>query len=48
MSRRTGITNIEILAGVLVALAIVVAVIALVKLDVTGEKGSGLGTEFIY
>ncbi len=48
MSRRTGITNIEILAGVLVALAIVVAVIALVKLDVTGEKGSGLGKEFIY
>ncbi len=48
MNRRTGITNIEILVGVLVALAIVVAVVALVKLDVTGEKGSGLGTEFIY
>jgi hypothetical protein len=48
MSRRTGITNIEILAGVLVALAIVVAIVALALLDTTGEKGSGLGTEFIY
>ncbi len=48
MNRRTGITNIEILVGVLVALAVAVAIIALVKLDVTGEKGSGLGKEFIY
>jgi hypothetical protein len=34
-------------AGV-VAVAIVTAVVALVRLDTTGEKGSGLGKEFVY
>ena len=48
MSRRTGITNIEILAGVLVVLAIIIGTVAVVRLDTTGEKGSGLGDEFIY
>jgi len=48
MSRRTGITNIEILVGVLVVLAVIIGTVAVVRLDTTGEKGSGLGTEFIY
>jgi len=48
MNRRTGITNIEILAGVLIVLAIIIGTVAVVRLDTTGEKGSGLGKEFIY
>jgi len=48
MSRRMGITNIEILAAVLVVLAIIIGTVAVVWLDTTGEKGSGLGKEFIY
>ncbi len=46
MNRRLGKTNIKILVGVLVAIAI--AVVAFVRLDTTGKKGSGLGEEFIY
>jgi hypothetical protein len=38
----------KILIGVLIALAIVIAVIALVRLDTTGKKGSGLGKEYLY
>lgn len=48
MNRRTGITNIEILVGVLIVLAIIIGTVAVVRLDTTGEKGSGLGKEFIY
>jgi len=33
---------------VLIALAIVIAVVALVRLDTTGKKGSGLGKEYTY
>ena len=46
MNGRLGKTNIKILVGVLVAIA--VAVVAIVRLDTTGKKGSGLGEEFIY
>ena len=46
MNRRLGKTNIKILVGVLVAIAI--AVVALLRLDTTGKRGSGLGKEFIY
>jgi hypothetical protein len=38
----------RILIGVLIALAIVIAVVALVRLDTTGKKGSGLGKEYLY
>ena len=38
----------KILIGVLIALAIVTAVVALVRLDTTGKKGSGLGKEYLY
>jgi len=48
MNRRLGITNIEAFVGVLVAVAIIVAIVALVRLDITGRKGSGLGTRFDY
>ncbi len=46
MNRRLGKTNIKILVAVFVAIAI--AVVAIVRLDTTGKKGSGLGKEFIY
>ena len=46
MNTRLGTTNIKILVAVLVAIAI--AVVALMRLDTTGKKGSGLGEEFIY
>jgi len=46
--KRLGTTNIKILIGVLIALAIVTAVVALVRLDTTGKKGSGLGKEYLY
>jgi hypothetical protein len=48
MPKRLGTTNIKILIGVLIALAIVIAVVALVRLDTTGKKGSGLGKEYLY
>lgn len=48
MPKRLGTTNIKILIGVLIALAIVTAVVALVRLDTTGKKGSGLGKEYLY
>ena len=42
MVRRFGITKIEVMIGVLVGAAIVVAVISAVFLDSTGDKGSDL------
>jgi DNA-binding beta-propeller fold protein YncE len=48
MNRKTGTTNIKIFIGALIALAVVVAVIAVVRLDVIGSKGGGLGKEFKY
>jgi outer membrane protein assembly factor BamB len=38
----------KILIGVLISLAVVIAVVALVRLDTTGKKGSGLGKEYTY
>jgi len=46
MKKRLATTNIKILVGILVA--ITVAVVALLRLDTTGKRGSGLGEEFIY
>ena len=48
MPKRLETTNIKILIGVLIALAIVIAAVALVRLDTTGKKGSGLGKEYLY
>ncbi len=36
------------LIGVVVVLAIVIAIFAVARLDTTGKKGSGLGDEFVY
>ncbi|MFB0524926.1 MAG: hypothetical protein ACETVZ_05255, partial [Phycisphaerae bacterium] len=40
--------NTKIFVCLLVFVALVVAIFALLRLDVTGEAGSGLGKEFIY
>ena len=48
MNGSSGTANIKPLVGVLVALAVVVAIIAVARLDVFGGKGSGLRKEFTY
>jgi len=48
MDRRLGATDIRIFIGILIGLVIVIAVVAMLRLDTTGEKGSGLGTDFEY
>lgn len=48
MNRQFGTANVRILSIGLVAVAVITAIAALVRLDTTGEKGSGLGAEFIY
>jgi len=48
MNRINGTINIKIIIGVLITLAVVVAVIAVLRLDVLGSKGGGLGKEFKY
>jgi hypothetical protein len=48
MNKVAGTPNIRIFVGVLIALAVVIAVVAVVSLDVIGRKGSGLGKEFTY
>jgi hypothetical protein len=40
--------NVRILSFGVIAVAVITAIIALVRLDITGEQGSGLGKEFIY
>ncbi len=48
MNRRNGITKVGILVGLLIAIAVIVGVLVVVKLDVTGRSGSGLGKEYVY
>jgi hypothetical protein len=48
MSKRVGTVNTKTFVIILVALAVVVAIFAIVQLDTTGEKGSGLGEAFVY
>jgi hypothetical protein len=48
MSTRLATANTKILIAGLIVLAVAVAIIAVVRFDTTGKKGSGLGHEFIY
>ena len=48
MNRIIGTINVKTIIGVLITLAVVVAVVAVVRLDVLGSKGGGLGKEFKY
>ena len=38
----------KIFTALIIAIAVVIAVIVLVRLDTTGRKGSGLGEEYVY
>ena len=48
MYRRLGYGNVKTVVGLIVGLAVMVAIVAIIKLDTTGKKGSGLSSEFIY
>jgi len=48
MNGRSGKIDTNILVGVLVALAVVVGIVSVLKLDVVGNKGSGLSKDFKY
>ena len=48
MNGRLAKTNTKAFVGVLIAVAVVVAIVAVVRLDTTGKRGSGLGREFVY
>lgn len=48
MYKRSGATDIRAFVGILIGLVVVIAVIAVLRLDTTGEKGSGLGSDFEY
>jgi hypothetical protein len=48
MNNRLGMANNRVFIGALIALAVVIAIFAAVRLDMTGEKGSGLGEAYTY
>lgn len=48
MNRTAGKTNTGLLIAALIALAVIVGVVAVVRLDVFGRKGNRLGKEFKY
>jgi len=48
MKKRLGSVGIKIFTGVLIGLSVIGAIVAVVRLDTTGKKGSGLGKEFEY
>ena len=48
MNRQFRTKNVRILSFGIIAVAVITAIVAVVRLDTTGEKGSGLGAEFVY
>jgi len=44
----SGTINIKYFIGILIGVAVFIAVVALIRLDITGHKGSGLGNEYLY
>ena len=48
MKKHSAKIKSNILIVLLICILVIVAVTAIVKLDVTGKKGSGLGKEFLY
>jgi hypothetical protein len=48
MRRMKAVAKSNILVGLVVAAAVIVGIIVLLRFDITGEKGSGLEEEFIY
>lgn len=48
MQGQLGKTDIRVFLGVFLALVFVIGLVAMLKLDVTGQRGSGLGADFEY
>ena len=48
MEKIIAVAKSEILVGLVVAAAVTIGIIVLLRFDITGEKGSGLDEEFIY
>ncbi|MBN2181212.1 MAG: hypothetical protein JW715_04800 [Sedimentisphaerales bacterium] len=48
MNKCPGAVETKALIGILIGLVVIVAIFVIVRLDMTGEKGSGLGTDFEY
>jgi len=48
LKSRLGIINIKYFIGILIGVAVFIAVVAIIRLDITGDKGSGLGNEYLY
>lgn len=48
MFRKLGATDIRMFIGILIGIVCVIAVVALLRFDTTGERGSGLGADFDY
>ena len=48
MNKRLGAADIRIFIGILIGIVCVIGVVALLRFDTTGERGSGLGTDFEY
>ena len=46
MNEAHGKTRTEIIIGVLITLAVIAAIVAIVLVDATGEKGSGLSQAY--
>jgi len=45
---RFGAVNIKFFIGILIGMAVVIGFVSLIRLDITGNKGSGLGNEYLY
>lgn len=48
MTCKTGKTNTGLVAGLVIAVAIILSIVSVVRYDTTGEKGSGLSAEYQY
>ena len=48
MKSRFGVIKIKFFIGILIGMAVFMAVVALIRLDITGDKGSGLSNEYLY
>ncbi|HML72900.1 MAG TPA: hypothetical protein PKB02_00260 [Anaerohalosphaeraceae bacterium] len=48
MTCKTGKTNTGLVAGIVIAVAIILSIVSVVRYDTTGEKGSGLSAEYQY
>src|SRR4030042_1407353 len=48
MNIKLGQIKKRIFTAILLTMALVIAIYAIIRLDVTGQRGSGLGEEYIY